>query len=57
MHSHLHSGPRPYGLLYNLKAVLTLILFAYAPHSLRGVFVCARDNVAFFVVIKTLRKM
>lgn len=55
MHSRLHSGQRPYGLLYNLKAVF--ILFASAPQTLRGVFVCLRNGVAFRVVIKTLKKM
>jgi len=57
MHSRLHSGQRPYGLLYNLKAVFLLILYASAPHTLRGVFVCLHNGVAFRVVIKTLKKM
>ena len=57
MHSRLHSGLRPSGLLYKLKAVFPLILFASAPQSLRGVFVCLHNGVAFRVVIKTLRKM
>jgi len=38
MHSHLHSGQRPYGLLCNLKAVFLLILFANAPQSSAGRF-------------------